>query len=144
MFTVNIYTDGACSGNPGPGGYGAILKYGDEEKIVRGYERHTTNNRMELTAVIEAVKALKKPCEVIVHTDSQYIVNASKHDKGWFTSEKRPNKDLWIELIETRLKGKHRITFQKVKGHSGDVMNERCDKIAKEQIKICIHTMFVF
>ena len=134
MYNVTIYTDGACSGNPGVGGYGAILTCNGIERIVRGSCKEvTTNNRMELKAVIEALKALNKPCHITVYTDSQYICNASRHDKQWLTSEKRPNRDLWIELITVGLKGQHKIKFAKVAGHAGLVMNERCDKIAKEQ-----------
>lgn len=134
MYNVTIYTDGACSGNPGVGGYGAILTCNGHERIVRGRCKEiTTNNRMELTAVIEALKALNKPCEVTVHTDSQYICQGSTHDRKWLTSLDRPNHDLWLELITVGLEGQHRIKFVKVAGHSGLVMNERCDKIAKEQ-----------
>lgn len=134
MYTVTIFTDGACSGNPGIGGYGAILNYNGHERIVRGYSKDvTTNNRMELTAVIEALKALNKPCEVTVYTDSQYICKSTTHDRKWLTSEERPNRDLWLELITVGLKGQHKIKFVKVEGHAGLVMNERCDKIAKEQ-----------
>lgn len=134
MYNVTIYTDGACSGNPGVGGYGAILTCNGHERIVRGCCKDiTTNNRMELKAVIEAVKALNKPCQITVHTDSQYICHASTHDREWLTSEKRPNRDLWLELITVGLKGQHKIKFVKVAGHAGIVMNERCDRIAKEQ-----------
>ena len=134
MFNVTIYTDGACSGNPGVGGYGAILTCNGKERIVRGLcSEITTNNRMELVAVIEALKALNKPCEVTVCTDSQYICSCAAHDRKWLTNEQRKNNDLWLELITTGLKGQHRIKFVKVAGHTGLVMNERCDRIAKEQ-----------
>jgi len=134
MFDVTIYTDGACSGNPGVGGYGAILNCNGKELIVRGMcSDITTNNRMELTAVIEAIKALKKPSNVTVFTDSQYICQASGHDRKWLTSIERANHDLWFELISVGLKGQHRIKFVKVKGHDGLIQNERCDRIAKEQ-----------
>lgn len=134
MYNVTIYTDGSCSGNPGVGGYGAILTCNGRECIVRGRSTEmTTNNRMELTAVIEALKALNKPCQVVVHTDSQYICDCAAHDRAWLTSQKRPNHDLWLELITVGLKGMHQIKFVKVQGHSGLVQNERCDKIAKEQ-----------
>ena len=143
MFNVTIYTDGACSGNPGVGGYGAILTCNGKEHIVRGRTSQvTTNNRMELTAVIEAIKALKKPCEVTVHTDSQYICTSSKHDKAWFNNSKRPNRDLWLELISAGLKGKHKIKFVRVEGHAGIEMNERCDKIAKEQCVKARHELY--
>ena len=134
MYNVTIYTDGACSGNPGVGGYGAIITCNGVEKIVRGRSKEvTTNNRMELMAVISAIKAFNKPCEVTVYTDSQYICQNVTHDRKWLTCEQRPNRDLWIELITVGLKGQHRIKFVKVAGHSGLVMNERCDRIAKEQ-----------
>ena len=142
MFNVTVFTDGACSGNPGPGGYGAIITYGSVEKIIRGYEKNSTNNRMELMAVLEAVKALKKPCFITVYTDSQYLCQCVAHDKKWLTSETRPNRDLWFELIEAGNKGQHKIRFMKVKGHDGEVMNERCDRIAKEQVVKCRHEMF--
>ena len=134
MYSVTIYTDGACSGNPGVGGYGAILSCNGVERIVRGNcKETTTNNRMELKAVIEAIKALTKPCEVTVHTDSQYICQSTKHDRKWLTCDSRPNHDLWLELITVGLEGHHKIKFVKVEGHSGLIQNERCDKIAKEQ-----------
>lgn len=134
MFNVTIYTDGACSGNPGVGGYGAILTCNGHERIVRGHCKEiTTNNRMEIKAVIEAIKTLKSPCDVTVYTDSQYICIATTHDRKWLTSLDRPNHDLWIELITAGLKGQHRIKFVKVSGHAGLVQNERCDRIAKEQ-----------
>lgn len=134
MYDVTIYTDGACSGNPGVGGYGAILSCKGHERIVRGRSKEvTTNNRMELMAVIEALKALEKPSEVTVYTDSSYIITCTTHDRKWLTCDERPNHDLWVELITVGLNGKHRIKFVKVEGHTGLVQNERCDKIAKEQ-----------
>ena len=134
MFNVTIYTDGACAGNPGVGGYGAILTCNGQEKIIRGCEpTTTTNNRMELKAALEAIKALKKPCNVEIFTDSQYLINCSTHERAWFELDSRPNKDLWFELISVGLKGQHKIRFVKVAGHSGIAMNERCDRIAKEQ-----------
>ena len=143
MFNVTIYTDGACSGNPGVGGYGAILTCNGHERIVRGYSNGiTTNNRMELTAVIEAIKALKSPCEVTVHTDSNYICQSVTHDRKWLTCDSRPNKDLWIELITLGLKGNHKIRFVKVKGHAGLIQNERCDRIAKEQCRKARHELY--
>lgn len=142
MYTVTIFTDGACSGNPGVGGYGAILTCNGREGIVRGYSsEQTTNNRMELVAVIESIKALKKPCEVTIHTDSQYICNGVKHDRKWLTDVNRPNHDLWLELITVGLKGQHKIRFVKVEGHAGLVMNERADKIAKEQCRKAKHVL---
>ena len=134
MYSVTIYTDGACAGNPGVGGYGAILTCNGVERVIRGRCKEiTTNNRMELTAVIEAIKALNKPCEITVHTDSQYICQSTTHDRKWLTSEDRPNRDLWMELITVGLNGHHKIKFVKVAGHTGLVQNERCDRIAKEQ-----------
>lgn len=135
--TVTIYTDGACSGNPGPGGWGAVLVSGEHEKELFGGEPHTTNNRMELTAVIEALAALKKPCTVQLVTDSKYVVDAI--EKGWAVKwrkngwmrnnkEKALNPDLWQKLLE--LLEIHRVTFQWVKGHAGHPYNERCDALA--------------
>lgn len=139
MFNVTIYTDGACSGNPGPGGYGAILECKGARKIVRGCIKFTTNNRMELTAVVEALKALTKPCNVTVYTDSQYLMNCLSHEESWLTDEKRPNKDLFIEYLSA--KKIHTVKLVKVEGHSGDDMNEKCDKIAKEQSRKARHLL---
>lgn len=134
---VRIYTDGACSGNPGAGGWGAILEYGENVKELSGGDISTTNNRMELTAVIEALKALNRPCEVIITTDSKYVsdsVNkgwlASWQRNGWRKSNKSPvlNVDLWEQLLP--LLETHNITFVWVKGHDGHPQNERCDKLA--------------
>lgn len=133
-FTVHIHTDGACFGNPGPGGWGAILVYGDFEKVLRGRADNTTNNRMELTAVLEAVKALQKPCDVTIHTDSAYVCMTEAKWLKWQKKKDFPNKDLWLQLIEAGNAGNHKIHYQKVTGHSGEIYNERCDKIAKEQI----------
>ena len=138
MYQVTIYTDGACSRNGDKnaiGGYGAILVFGDREKIVRGNAVGTTNNRMELTAVLEGVRALKKPCEIQVVTDSQYVVTGCKSMKAWLKKKDFPNKDLWIQLIKTGNDGGHKIKVVKVQGHSGEVYNERCDYIAREQIR---------
>lgn len=141
MKKVEIYTDGACSGNPGAGGWGSILIYKGVEKVISGGEVITTNNRMELTAIIEALKALKEPCEVDIYSDSQYAVDAVM--KGWLTywrshgwrtkgKDDVKNVDLWEELIEQM--NKHRVTFIKVKGHSDNVNNNRCDEIARGEI----------
>jgi len=141
MKKVEIYTDGACSGNPGAGGYGAILIYKGVEKIVSGGNPSTTNNRMELTAIIKGLEALKEPCEVYVYSDSQYAVDAVQ--KGWLTywmshawrtkgKDDVKNVDLWQNLID--LMNVHRITFIKVKGHSDNVNNNRCDEIARAEI----------
>ena len=142
MKKVLIYTDGACSGNPGEGGWGAILRYGEREKEISGYEAETTNNRMELTAAIEALSALKGPCEVELYSDSSYLINA--FEKYWIASWKRngwvnkskedvKNADLWKEL--DYLNGKHRMTWIKVKGHSDNEYNNRCDRLATGEIK---------
>ena len=137
---VTIYTDGACSGNPGPGGWGVLLIYGDTRKEVCGGEQLTTNNRMELTAAIMALEALKRPCEIDLHTDSQYVkggvtgwIHGWKRN-GWKTSDKKPvkNVDLWQRLDAAA--GRHKIEWKWVKGHAGDVMNERADGLARAAI----------
>ncbi|WPX10040.1 ribonuclease HI [Anaerocellum danielii] len=142
MKEVTIYTDGACSGNPGPGGWCAILIYKGIKKVLKGFERYTTNNRMELKAVVEALKALKEPCKVVIYSDSAYIVNAVNQNwiekwqkNGWKTSEKEEvkNIDLWNELIE--LLKIHKVTFEKVKGHADNELNNLCDRIARSMIK---------
>ena len=141
--TVEIYTDGACSGNPGPGGYAAILKYGQEIREISGYEVETTNNRMEMMAVIEALRQLKRPCTVRVITDSQYVVKGMTEwiqgwtKRNWLTSQKKPvlNKSLWQELLS--LCKKHKIEWQWIKGHDGHPYNERCDQLAREAIINC-------
>lgn len=137
-YSVTIHTDGACSHNGAEnaiGGYGVIIVFGEHEKIVRGNAVGTTNNRMELTAVIAAVKALKKPCDIQVITDSQYVINGYNSKEAWLRKKNLSNKDLWIQLIEAVKDGDHEISFAYVKGHSGDVYNERCDCIAREQIR---------
>lgn len=137
MKTVYIFTDGACSGNPGPGGWGAILRYGQVEKRLSGGEKMTTNNRMELTAVIRALGALKEKCHVVLTTDSKYVCDginkgwaASWKKNGWRKSDKKPalNPELWDELLT--LTEKHEIEFIWVKGHNGHHENEICDKMA--------------
>ena len=138
---VEIFTDGACKGNPGPGGWGAILRYENSIKELNGFNSKTTNNIMELTAVIEALNALSRSCSVIITTDSNYvkdgitkwILNWKK--RGWKTAARKPvkNKTLWVEL--DRLAQKHDITWKWVKGHSGHVENERADELANEAIK---------
>ncbi len=141
MKKVTIYTDGACSGNPGPGGWGAVLMYNGVEKEMSGAEKETTNNRMELFAAISALRALKEPCEVDLYSDSAYLCNAINEgwlfdwkQKNWRNSNKKDvkNVDLWEELIT--LMGLHRITFIKVKGHADNVYNNRCDKLATSAI----------
>lgn len=140
---VTISTDGACSGNPGPGGYAAILRFGSHEKVVRGFEKQTTNNRMELRAVIEATRALKKPCNIVVRTDSQYVCTGLANIKDWYKNNwhtksgaRCANYDLWQELTEVKAAGKHKFQFVHVKGHDTDRDNNRCDWIAKEQIQL--------
>ena len=137
MKKVEIFTDGACSGNPGPGGWGAILRCGNTEKELSGGEKDTTNNRMELTAVISALKALKYPCEVNVTTDSKYVYESvtkgwvySWKKNGWRKADKKPalNPDLWEELLS--LLEVHTVTFTWVKGHNEHPENERCDRLA--------------
>lgn len=141
MCIVNIYTDGACSGNPGVGGYGAILQWNKLERIVRGYNPATTNNQMELMAVIEAIRVLKKPCDITVYTDSNYVCNGWASLSKWFAKKNLPNRELWKILNRETFAGNHNLKFQKVTGHSGDVLNERCDRIAKEQILKCREKM---
>ncbi len=137
MKTVEIYTDGACSGNPGPGGYGVILRFGTKEKELSGGEATTTNNRMELTGVIVALEALKEPCKVILTTDSKYVVDSvtkgwlsSWRRNGWRKRDKSPalNADLWQRLWP--LLQTHDVTFVHVRGHNGHPENERCDRLA--------------
>ncbi len=138
MYQVTIHTDGACSRNGAKnaiGGYGAIIVCGDHEKVVRGHAVGTTNNRMELMAVISAVLTLKKPCKIQVVTDSTYVINGTKSMRAWLQKKDLPNKDLWIQLIDAGNKGGHKMKFMHVKGHSGEVYNERCDAIAREQIR---------
>lgn len=142
MKKVSIYTDGACSGNPGDGGWGAILIYGNHEKEVSGFEKDTTNNRMELVAAINALKMLKEPCEVDLYSDSAYLVNGFLQNwvekwkkNGWKTSNKEEvkNMELWQEL--DRLSNIHKIRWIKVKGHSDNEYNNRCDKLATDEIQ---------
>ena len=139
MKTVTIYTDGACSGNPGPGGWCAILEYNGREKLISGGEERTTNNRMELMGVIIGLEALKRPCTVEVHTDSQYVVNAFNKNwvdgwlkRGWKNSQKEPvkNIDLWKRLLVA--KEPHEVTFHWVRGHAGHEYTERCDTLATQ------------
>ena len=135
---VEIWTDGACSGNPGPGGWGTVLKYGATLRELSGGEAQTTNNRMELTAAIMALEALKRPCTIALHTDSQYLKGGIESwmrgwkKNGWRTADKKPvkNIDLWQRLDSAAQP--HSITWKWVKGHAGDVMNERCDELARQ------------
>ena len=137
MKKVTLYTDGACSGNPGPGGYAAILIYNGVEKEISGGEKNTTNNKMEMMAVIKGLEMLKEPCEVSVYSDSAYVVNSI--EKGWVYSWKKnnwkkadkkevKNIELWEKLLS--LMNIHKVTFLKVKGHSDDELNNRCDRLA--------------
>ena len=138
---VEIWTDGACSGNPGPGGWGAILIYGEVQKEMSGAEPETTNNRMELQAAIAAISALRRPCKVILHTDSQYVKGGITgwifgwKKNGWRTADKKPvkNVDLWQALDEAIRR--HEIEWRWVKGHAGNEMNDRADELAREAIK---------
>ena len=142
MKIVTLYTDGACSGNPGPGGWGAILEFKGTEKELSGGAPQTTNNRMELTAVIEGLKALKEPCIVELYSDSKYVIDAlskgwavSWQQKGWRKADKKPalNPDLWEELLT--LVSKHELRYHWVKGHADNPKNNRCDELAVEQSK---------
>ena len=134
MKKIQIFTDGSSLGNPGPGGWCTILRYKEHEKILKGGESYTTNNRMELLAVIEALKALKEPCEVELYSDSEYVLNAiSKWLENWIKKDfkKVKNEDLWRSFLE--VSKPHKISCNWVKGHSGHKENEICDKIAKEE-----------
>ena len=142
MKTVELYTDGACSGNPGPGGYAAILRYGERERIVSGGEEQTTNNRMELRAAIEGLKALKEACAVELYSDSKYLVDGlekgwaeSWRRRGWKKADKTPakNPELWQELLD--LCEKHEVRLHWVKGHADNPYNNRCDEIAVSYYK---------
>lgn len=141
MKEIDIYTDGACSGNPGPGGWAAVLLYSGHQKEISGFEAHTTNQRMELKAAVEALRALKEGCRVRLHSDSAYLVNAFAQNwfagwerSGWMTSKKTPvvNQDLWREILD--LSRKHQVHWVKVKGHSDNEWNNRCDFLAREEI----------
>lgn len=134
---VQAWCDGACSGNPGPGGWGAVLRAGEHEKELSGGAAHTTNNRMELTAAIEVLRALKRPVTITITTDSQYVIKGMTEwmpgwiKRGWVNSQKKPveNRDLWEELLEASRP--HKVRWAWVKGHSGDPMNERVDELAR-------------
>ena len=135
---VVIHTDGACSGNPGPGGWGAVLHHGSSEKELWGGELATTNNRMELMAAIQALEALKRPCRVELHTDSQYVRNGIREwihswkARGWKTADRKPvkNEDLWKRLDAARLR--HEVEWHWIKGHAGNEFNERADELARQ------------
>ena len=141
MDNIILYTDGACSGNPGPGGWGSVLIFNGIEKELSGANPNTTNNVMEITAVIEGLKALKRPCNVNIYSDSAYVVNCFEKDwinnwikNNWVNSKKEPvkNKELWLELLD--LTKSHKVTFNKVKGHSNVKYNNRCDELARNAI----------
>lgn len=140
--SVEIYTDGACSGNPGPGGWGAILMHQGREKEISGSEEYSTNQRMELQAAIEALKALKFPCRVKLYSDSAYLINAFQEkwinkwqQNGWLNFKKEPieNQDLWKQLVE--LTRKHEVEWIKVEGHTDNQFNNRCDRLAKDAVR---------
>ena len=142
MKEVTIYTDGACSGNPGPGGWGCILMYQKHRKECSGGAENTTNNRMEITAALEALRQLKEPCKVDLYTDSAYLCNALEKKwletwskNGWKTASKSnvENQDLWKDLIVEL--DRHKVTFHKVKGHADNEFNNRCDKLAREAVQ---------
>ena len=142
MKKIEIFTDGACSGNPGPGGWAAILKFGPHQKEISGNMSHTTNNRMELFAVISGLGALKQSCKVEVYSDSTYVVNAfnqnwieSWQKRGWKTSDNKPveNQDLWRLLLITMRK--HDVSFHKVPGHQDHAENNRCDELARSEVQ---------
>ena len=143
MKTVTLYTDGACSGNPGPGGWGAILEYQGTEKVLSGGEKETTNNRMELIAVIEGLSALKEPCTVELYSDSKYVIDglskgwaASWQKNGWKKADKKPalNPDLWEKLLQ--LTAIHQLRYHWVKGHADNPKNNRCDQLAVAAAKM--------
>jgi ribonuclease HI len=140
LKTITIHTDGACEGNPGPGGWGAILRYGDHVRELAGGEPATTNNRMELQAAISALAALKEECEVVLFTDSEYLRQGITEwlprwrANNWRTVDRKPvkNEDLWRQLYETA--SSHRVTWKWLKGHAGHAQNERCDQLAREEV----------
>jgi ribonuclease HI len=146
LNSIEIYTDGACKGNPGPGGWGVLLKLGATEKELYGGERLTTNNRMELMAVIQALQALKRPCAVTLHVDSQYVLKgmtewlAGWKAKGWRTSTKQPvkNQELWQALDELVNGAGHEIKWRWVRGHDGDPGNERADLLANRGVEVAL------
>lgn len=141
VLPVEIYTDGACSGNPGPGGYGAILKFDQKIKEISGYEPDTTNNRMELMAVIQALRQLKRPCRIKIYSDSSYVIKGMTEwlsgwiKRNWINSQKKPvqNRDLWETLFN--LSKPHNIEWIWIKGHHGHEYNERCDEMARKAIE---------
>jgi ribonuclease HI len=145
---IEIYTDGACKGNPGPGGWGVLLKHGGTEKELFGGEPATTNNRMELMAVIQALSALKRPCQVVLHVDSQYVLKGITEwvsgwkAKGWRTASKQPvkNVELWQELDRIVRESGHQIDWRWVRGHNGDPGNERADALANRGVELALRS----
>jgi ribonuclease HI len=143
---VEIFTDGACSGNPGPGGYGSLLRCGDVTKEISGCASNTTNNRMEMMAVIEALRQLKRPCRITLYTDSTYVMRGMTEwipgwiRRNWVNSQKKPvlNRDLWEEILD--LSRPHQIEWKWVRGHQGHPENERCDWLARNALKKCNET----
>lgn len=144
MKEIELYTDGACSGNPGVGGYGIVLIYGNYIKEYSGYNENTTNNQMEITAVIEGLKKVKEICKINIYTDSAYTMNAFSEgwidnwiQNNWKNANKKPvkNKELWLELID--LLSKHEVVWHKVKGHADNFYNNRCDELARAAIALC-------
>jgi len=143
MKQVKLYTDGACLGNPGPGGWCCLMRFNGQEKVLKGRAAHTTNNRMEIMAVLEGLKALQEPCDVAVYSDSQYVLKAIKEwlpgwiRNGWINSQKKPvaNTDLWKEL--NPLLKQHQLSLHWVKGHSGHPENEFCDQVARGEAEAC-------
>ncbi|WP_226638413.1 ribonuclease HI [Novosphingobium profundi] len=141
MKKIEIFTDGACKGNPGPGGWGALLRMGEHEKEMSGSEAETTNNRMEMTAVIKALEVLNQPCEIVLCTDSKYVIDGITkwvhgwQKKGWVNAAKKPvaNDDLWREMLAATKP--HKITWQWVRGHNGHAENERVDQLASDAAK---------
>lgn len=147
MKEIHIYTDGACSFNPGPGGWAAVLQYGGVRKDISGGEGITTNNRMELTAVIKGIEVLKEPCKVTIYSDSAYVINAFNQSwlvkwqkNGWLNSKNLPveNKDLWVALLD--LTSQHHVSFVKVKGHADNEINNLCDSLAKAEVAKILST----
>jgi len=143
---ITIYTDGACKGNPGPGGWGAVLQYGEHRRTLHGGELDTTNNRMELRAAIEALNALKQACEVTLYTDSVYVMQGLTQwmpnwkARGWKTADKKPvkNQDLW-QALDAAVQ-RHRVEWKWVKGHNGDPGNEEADRLANEGVRLALQT----
>jgi ribonuclease HI len=148
MLNIVAHTDGACLGNPGVGGFAAVMRAKNKKKICQGYDKNpkATNNKMELRAVICVIdwcnEIQKEPCEIEIRTDSQYLVDTSKHSIKSLTSSARPNNELWLELIKKAHDGGHHITFVKVPGHSGNEDNEEADKLAKAQARRARHELY--